>query len=108
MFWDRSFDGLGYLYKHFPAIKDIEKTKNMCVIKPLQHLGTYLIRGSVLGRDLLEVDNSSNKQVDELRLVLSRVKEAQVTNQTLFTFFNERIHVLERELKSTQEERDYL
>lgn len=46
--------------------------------------------------------------MNELRLVLSRVKEAQVKNQTLFTFSNERVHVLERELKSTQEERDYL
>lgn len=100
----RSFDDLGFLYDHLHVTEDVEKAKSISSHKLFQHLGIFLIRGYILGHTLFEVSDSCGQQANELRLELSRVKEAQVTDQTLVTSCNERILGLEKELKSTKDE----
>lgn len=49
-----------------------------------------------MGWALFEVVDSSDQQVDELRLELSRVKEVQVTDHTMISSTNKRTLGLEK------------
>lgn len=48
--WDWSFDDLEFLYDHLNTTEDVEKAKTMDAQNLFEHLGTYLMRGVVLGR----------------------------------------------------------
>lgn len=73
-FWDRSIDGLGFLYDHLHGTDDVEKAKTIGVQKFLPHIGILLMRGYILGQEVFEIANSSYQKEDELRLELSRMK----------------------------------
>lgn len=103
-FFGRSFDDLGFLYDHLHVTEDVEKAKTISSHKLLQHLGIFLIMGYILGHTLFEVSDLCDQQANELRLELSRLKEAQVTDQTLVTSCNEMIFGLEKEIKSIEDE----
>lgn len=90
------------MYDHLHATEDIEKEISMCAQQIFKHLGTYLMKGAVIGQTLFEVAESSSQQADELRPELSKMKEAQVISQALLSSANKRLIGMENDLYSAQ------
>lgn len=93
-FQENSFDGLKFLYDYLNFDGDIDKAKTIGPHKLTDNLGAYLMRSTVMVRDLFAVGYDSDQAEHRLSQVVTKLKEDLRTQTKIFKEVNKLLNRL--------------